>query len=194
MALLVIPVSAAMVALALPAMQIVAFGRAQDTGPELLAAGLASLALGLYPYGAFMLLARAYYSLHDSRTPALAAIASAIVGVVVMIVLALPAHGAARVAALGIGHSAAYVVGAAVLTAGLGRRVHHVVLPKLVPIAVAGSAVLALLAWTAMRALDPDGRIATVVALAGVMAVAGGIYLVTVRRVLRAPVSVGVGA
>jgi putative peptidoglycan lipid II flippase len=194
MALLVIPVSAAMVALALPAMQIVAFGRAQDSGPELLAAGLASLALGLYPYGAFMLLARAYYSLHDSRTPALAAIASAVVGIVVMIALAVPAHGAARVAALGIGHSAAYVVGAAVLAATLGRRVQHVVLPKLVPIAVAGSAVLALLAWSAMRALDPDGRVATMLALAGVLAVAGAIYLVTLRRVLRAPVALGAGA
>ena len=50
-------------------MRLVAFGSAAKTGPELLAAGMASLALGLYPYGAFLLLARGYYALGDSRTP-----------------------------------------------------------------------------------------------------------------------------
>ena len=44
-----------MVAIALPSMRLVSFGSATKTGPALLAAGLASLALGLYPYGAFLL-------------------------------------------------------------------------------------------------------------------------------------------
>jgi hypothetical protein len=62
MAWLVIPVSAVLVAVALPMMRLVAFGSATKTGPVLLAAGIASLALGLYPYGAFLLLARSYRS------------------------------------------------------------------------------------------------------------------------------------
>ena len=58
MAVLVLPVSAVMIALALPMMRVVAFGRAEGTGVELLAAALASLAVGLFPYGAFLLLSR----------------------------------------------------------------------------------------------------------------------------------------
>ena len=75
MALLVIPVSAGVVAVSLPTMRLVAFGSATRTGPALLAAGLASLSLGLFPYGAFLLLARSYYALGDGRTPAIVAIA-----------------------------------------------------------------------------------------------------------------------
>ena len=60
MALLVIPVSAGLIVISLPMMRLVAFGSAAKTGPELLAAGMASLALGLYPYGAFLALARGY--------------------------------------------------------------------------------------------------------------------------------------
>ena len=72
-----IPVSAGLVVIALPMMRLVAFGSAAKTGPVLLAAGMASLAIGLYPYGAFLLLARSYYALGDSRTPAIVAIGSA---------------------------------------------------------------------------------------------------------------------
>jgi putative peptidoglycan lipid II flippase len=166
MAVLVIPVSAALVALALPFMRVVVFGRAAGTGVELLAAGLASLSVGLYPYGAFLLFARAYYALDDSRTPALAAIACALVGVATMVVGGALTHGTARVAALGIGHSVAYALGAVLLGAGVARRAGRGLVPRhLVPVAALSSA-LALLAWLAVRALDPGTRIATFVALA----------------------------
>ena len=69
MALLVVPASAGMVALALPAMRLVSFGEASGEGSEVLAAAVAGLALGLLPYSAFLLLARGYYALGDSRTP-----------------------------------------------------------------------------------------------------------------------------
>ena len=61
MAVIVLPISAVMVALALPGMRVVAFGNADGTGVGLLAAALASLAVGLFPYGAFQSLARADY-------------------------------------------------------------------------------------------------------------------------------------
>ena len=122
-ALLVVPVSLGLVAIALPMMRLVAFGSASKTGPGLLAAGIASLAIGLYPYSAFLLLARSWYALGDSRTPAIVAIGSALLGVAVMIVGSQFTHGAARVAALGFGHSAAYLVGAIVL--GIGCAAAH---------------------------------------------------------------------
>src|SRR5882672_9895137 len=143
MAWLVIPVSAVLVAVALPMMRLVAFGSATKTGPVLLAAGIASLALGLYPYGAFLLLARSYYALGDSRTPAMVAIGSALLGVAAMVAGTRMTHGAARVAALGIGHSTAYLIGVVALGIGLRRRTGRSIVPRELPIAVAIAAAVA---------------------------------------------------
>ncbi len=55
MAILVLPVSAAYLALSLPAMKVIA---PASSSPELLAAALASLGVGLFVYSAFLLLAR----------------------------------------------------------------------------------------------------------------------------------------
>jgi putative peptidoglycan lipid II flippase len=187
MALLVIPVSAAMVVFALPAMRLVSFGSAAETGPALLAAGLASLALGLFPYSAFLLLARSYYALGDSRTPAIVAIGSALVGVVTMVVGSRVADGAALVAMLGIGHSIAYTIGAVVLGVGITRRIRHSIVPVLLPVATAIGGVIAFGAWIAMRALDPQGRVATVACLALVGVVGAVLYALAVRRWWRTP-------
>ena len=168
-------------------MRLVAFGSATKTGPALLAAALASLALGLYPYGAFLLLARSYYALGDSRTPAIVAIGSAIVGVATMIVGSRLTHGAARVAALGFGHSAAYSIGLMVLTAGCRHRVGKSIVPRHLPVAVAISGVLAVASWLALRVIDPRGRAATIVALAVVGGIAIAAYALAVRRWWRAP-------
>jgi putative peptidoglycan lipid II flippase len=174
-------------------MRVLVFGRAEGTGIGLLAAGLASLAIGLYPYGTFLLFARAYYALDDSRTPALAAIASALLGVATMIGLGALTHGNARVAALGIGNTVAYTVGALVLGTGVVRRVGHGILPDHLAAVVASSGVLALGAWLAMRALDPAGRVATLAALAVIGLVALGVYVALARRWL-APAVAGATA
>jgi putative peptidoglycan lipid II flippase len=187
MALLVIPVSAGLVAIALPMMRLVAFGSAAKTGPGLLAAGIASLSLGLYPYGAFLLLARSYYALGDSRTPAVVAIGSAILGVITMLVGSRLTHGTARVAALGIGHSTAYLVGMIVLGVGCRRRTGRSIVPHLLPIATAISAVIAFAAWIVLRGIDPRGRLATVACLVLVGGVGTGVYALAVRRWWRAP-------
>ena len=194
MALLVIPVSAAMVVFALPAMRLVSFGSATKTGPALLAAGVASLALGLFPYSAFLLLARSYYALGDSRTPALVAIGSAVVGVLFMVVGSRIADGAALVAMLGIGHSLAYAIGALALGVGCTRRVRQSIVPILLPIATVIGGAIAFGAWLAMRALDPQGRAATVLCLAVVAGVATVAYALAVRRWWRTPDMARIGA
>jgi len=193
MALLVVPVSAGLVVIALPMMRLVAFGSAAKTGPVLLGAGMASLALGLYPYGAFLLLARSYYALGDSRTPAIVAIGTAVVGMVVMLVGSHVTHGAARVAALGIGHTTAYAIGVVILGVGCRRRTGRSLVPMLLPVSVAISSVIAFVAWLAIRALDPSGRLATAACLAVVGAVGTGVYALAVRRWWRAPALAGSG-
>src|SRR5262249_30598180 len=123
MAVLVLPVSAAYLALSLPAMRAIA---PASSSPKLLAAALASLGVGLFVYSAFLLLARAFYALGDSRTPALIALGVAIVGSAIEIVGVLSVDGdTTRVAMLGIGHSSAYLVGAVVLFVLLRLRLGH---------------------------------------------------------------------
>jgi putative peptidoglycan lipid II flippase len=187
MALLVIPVSAAMVVFALPAMRLVSFGSAAKTGPALLAAGVASLALGLFPYSAFLLLARSYYALGDSRTPAIVAIVTALIGVLTMVVGRHFAHGAALVAMLGIGHTVAYTLGAVALGIGCTRRIHRSMVPVLLPVATAIGGTLAFGAWLLMRAIDPQGRAATLGWLVVIAGLGTAAYALAVRRWWRTP-------
>ena len=170
MTLLVLPVSTLMAALALPAMRAVSFGEVRADGPALLAAALAALAVGLLPYGAFLLLARAYYALGDSRTPGLVSLAAAGAGVAVMAVGAATTHGTARVAMLGAGHSVAYALGAVGLLVGLGRRAGGSLWPA-ARLRLGGlAAAIGVFAWVVSRAvLDGEtARATTVVVLAGV--------------------------
>jgi putative peptidoglycan lipid II flippase len=169
MALLVIPVSAAMMALALPAMDLVAFGAARD-GVGLLAAALASLAVGLFVYSAFLLLARAYYALGDSRTPAIVAIATALVGAAVMAIGGAVTDGSARVAMLGVGHTVAYVLGTSILLVGLARRTGARMVPHSLVRATVVSTALGFAVWAVARAWDPSTRIGAAL----LIVVAGG--------------------
>jgi putative peptidoglycan lipid II flippase len=181
MAVLVVPVSAAMIALARPGMIVFAFGEAADNGVDLLAAGLASLALGLFAYGAFLMLARAYYALGDSRTPAIVALLTGVGGVVAMGIGVLLTEGAARVAALGVGHSIAYTGGAVVLSVGLSRRTGHAIWPRALPRALAWSVVLGAAGWWVAYTLDPSGRVANALMCAAIVLVGGALYALGVR-------------
>jgi putative peptidoglycan lipid II flippase len=186
MAVLTLPVAAAMVALALPFMHVVAFGGAEHSGPELLAAGLATLALGLFPYAAFLLFARAFYALGDSKTPAVVALATGFVGVITMVVLAPLTHGAARVGAIGIGHTTAYTLGAVALAVMLRRRLGHAFVPRRVPVAIGCAVPLGVVAWVVVRVIDPQSRAATIAVLLvlGLAGLAG--YVFAVRKWLPA--------
>ena len=181
MAMLVVPVSAAMIALARPGMIVFAFGEAAENGVNLLAAGLASLALGLFAYGAFLTLARAYYALDDSRTPAVVALLTGLGGVVAMGIGVALTDGAARVAALGIGHTIAYTAGTVVLAVGLSRRTGHAIVPRALPRAVALSVVLGVAGWWVASVLDPSGRVGNAVLCTVIVLVGGTLYLLGVR-------------
>jgi hypothetical protein len=90
-------------------------------------------------------------------------------------------HGAAKVAALGIGHSTAYLVGALALGVGLSRRTGRVLVPgELVRAGLAAAGVGAL-AWLAMRALAPPGRLDTLGAIAILGGAAAAVYVGVLR-------------
>jgi putative peptidoglycan lipid II flippase len=182
MAVLVIPVSAGLVALALPIMQVAAFGQATKAGGVgLLAAALASLALGLYTYCAFLLFARAYYALGDSRTPAVIALVSAVAGIAVMVVGERFTSGRETVAFLGLGQSVAYALGAVVLWVGLARRTGHLIVPRSLGRSVVVAVPLAAAAWALFQVVDPSGRFATLLMLIGVTLIGGLAYTFAIR-------------
>lgn len=190
MALLVLPVSAALLAVAEPGTRAVAFGETTRDGATLIAAAVAGLAVGLFPYGAFLLLARAHYALGDSRTPAIAALVTAVVGVGVMLVGAVVASGTARIAVLGAGHSAAFAIGAAWLFLTLRQRVGASLRPRhlgsMTGLAVAGGVVAWLVAG-AVAGSDPT-RVLDVAACVAAVA-AGGLLVVAGYAIGKLPAS-----
>ena len=179
MVITLVPVAAAFVALARPAMDVIAPSNADV---ELFAAVLASLGIGLFTYGTFLLLARACYALDDSRTPALVAGGCALLGAAVMVVGGLNAESdAAKVAFLGLGHASAYFVGTLVLGGILRRRVGHPFFPtslwKVLPFA----ALLALLAWWIEDLVHPTDRLTTLAVLAAIGIVAAAAYFAMLK-------------
>jgi putative peptidoglycan lipid II flippase len=189
--LLVVPVSALMMALAYPLMRVVAFGgAAKGDGAQLLAASLASLAFGLVAYSAFLLFARAYYALGISRIPALVALVSGVFGVLVMVVGGRAFDGGATVAMLGIGHSLAYVVGAVALGIGLHRRTGESTWPSaLVPAALIATPI-GVACWLIGAAVEPRSRLLTAVLVVGLGVGGIALYLLGLRQVRRAPLPV----
>lgn len=177
-----LPVAVALAALARPVMEVLAFGEAsRGDGPALLGAALAGLAVGVPFYGAFFLLTRAAYALGDSRTPAMASIASAAIGAGVMLA-ATATDGALRLALVGGAHSLAYLVGAAWLGLSLRARTGTLLTTRqLWPTALALASGGA--AWLGYRAWSPDGRILTTTALAALVAAAGVAYVLGLRAV-----------
>jgi putative peptidoglycan lipid II flippase len=186
MAMLLLPVSAAYLALAEPVMRAITFGAAKG-GVDLLAAALASLGVGLFTYACFLSIARAFYAIGDSRTPAIVAAGAAAAGAAIMIAGSLSFHTpAAKVASLGAGHSAAYFLGALTLGGLLRRRIGHPFFPHAFWRAFALSAVLGVAAWAVERAISPSGRIATLAVVAAIVAVGAAVYLSALRFLPRA--------
>jgi putative peptidoglycan lipid II flippase len=180
MGVLVLPVTAAMIALASPALRVVEFGQ---TDGQLLAAAVAGLATGLYAYSSFLLLARGYYALGDSRTPGVVSLVSAGVGVGVMVVSAALVDGTARIVLLGLGHSVAYTVGAAVLALGLTRRTGSSLRPAALGRIGLVSALAGVGGWAASEAVlgnDPS-RLAALATVMAIVAVGAGVVVAGYR-------------
>ena len=114
----VVPVSVAGVVFAPRVMEMLAFGQTSQGGGRLIGVGLAALAAGLLPYGAFLLFVRAHYALGEGRAPAVVALGSAGLGAVLMAAGGALAYGDAKLAVMGGAHSVAYLVGAVVLGTG----------------------------------------------------------------------------
>jgi putative peptidoglycan lipid II flippase len=187
MVTLVVPVAAAAAAFGPRTMEALAFGQTSGAGGRLIGAALGALAVGLLPYGAFLLFVRAHYALGEGRFQAVVAVGSATLGAVLMLTIGSAVHGEARLVAMGGSHSAAYLMGACVLGAGLSRRTGVRLIPVGLGRALGGAALLGAAGAWAISALDPGGRIATLATVALLTGAGAVVYLGLVRR----PAAVG---
>lgn len=176
-AFLVLPAAAAMLALGRPLADALRIGNFGADGADQVALAIAAFGPGLLGYGGFLFLARTLYARGDTRTPAMVNAAVVAGGAVAMGGAFVLVEGHARIGALAACHSAAYLVGAAVLYAVVRRRVPAVGRQGVgrSVLGAGGAAVVASLVMGAVRlGLQPEGRgaAALAVAVAGVVGVA----------------------
>ncbi|MCU1456011.1 MAG: putative rane protein putative virulence factor [Actinomycetia bacterium] len=190
LALLTLPVSAMMIALAEPAMRVIG-GVRSTSGIDLLTAALATLALGLFPYSVFLLFARAFYALGDSRTPAIVALVTAAVGAAATVYGALAFRGTGVVAALGLGNTLAYVLGALVLGWLLERRLGESIVSRASWRPVILSVLLGLIGWLTVRSIGTRPVLVSLLESVVLGGLLGGLYLLGIRLTTRAPSAPG---
>lgn len=176
--------TAVLLALAAPLARLVLYG-ASSGSASAVAGAIRGFAPGVFGYGAFLYLTRAFYALHDARTPAVANLAIVAAGGVAM-VGAFAAVNHPTVSLLAAVHSGVYLAGTAVLLVVLGVR-RRAELGRLVTES-ARHAIAAAVAAVAMvavtHALHGSGR-AGALGVVAVAAVAGGAVFLLLRAVLR---------
>jgi putative peptidoglycan lipid II flippase len=187
MAAVTAPIAALLAGLSTPVMAVLAFGEAsRGDGPQLLAAALGGLALGIPAYGGFLLLTRASYALGDSRTPALAALGSAVLGTIGMLVAGATLEGPGCLWGIAGAHTTAQAIG----TLWLAQRLHPTVgnLGSTTVLRVMGvAATLGAGAWLVSRGVHPDGRISNLAFVTAVSVVGLGAYLAALRLLRAVP-------
>ena len=94
-------------------------------------------------------------------------------------------HGEAVVAALGLGHSLAYTLGAVVLGVVLRRRLGHPIFPHALLRIALIAGVIAMAAWLVHQEIEPTRRVDALVFLAIVGAIAVGLYVAALRIIRR---------
>lgn len=174
-AFVALPATAAYLALARPLLRASEFGRLSGATLVSAADTLAAFSLGLLAYGVVQLATRSCYARGDARSPGLATLLIAVVGVAAMVSFTVLAPARLAIAALAAGHSVGYAVGAVFLLRGEGRL--HIVRPVT---ATALAATLAgAAAWAVANWLDGGGRLQSIGAVATGGAVLAVVYFGT---------------
>lgn len=178
-AFFVLPVAAALIALARPAASIALFGESAADGVDLVVAALVGFAPGLLGYGIFYFLTRIFYALDDTHTPAVVHGAVVAIGVLAMAVSSTWVTGADLIGALAWSHSITYLLGAVVLAVLVMRRLRPrpPVLSRIVGTGVLAAAGAGAVMAGVAAAMSLDGRAGDLaeVVVAGIVGL--GVYV-----------------
>ncbi len=120
---IVVPSSLVLAALGTPLAKVL-FRHGHFTAAQAHATGLvfAAFCLGLLPYMLFQLQLRVFYSLHDSKTPAIIGLATMVTNIAANYVALVTLHGIAVIVALGAGFGLANLLGTVLAWRILSRR------------------------------------------------------------------------
>ncbi len=156
---------------------------------ELIADVLSFFVIGLVPFSLFQLFLRAFYALHDTRTPFLVNCVSIALNIVVNIAL----FRVIQVKGLALGHAISYFCGATFLGVLLSRRIGGLEGRQFVDsgLRITGAAAamgvgVAGTLWALEGTLDPKGTLALAVEVGLCLVVGVGVYLGS-ARLLRVP-------
>jgi putative peptidoglycan lipid II flippase len=126
-AVILVPAALTLFALARPlAITVFAHGATSVSDASRIGATLAAFAVALVPFSAFQLQLRAFYSMADSRTPALVMCAVSAVNIAAGLILAYSLPERERPVALGLAFAISYLAGAAICFRLLQRRLDGV--------------------------------------------------------------------
>jgi len=150
---LVVPAALGYLVLSVPIVRLLLeHGESVAADTELIAGMLGLFSLGLFSFSVFQLLLRAFYSMQDTRTPALVNVAAVAVNVAANLLYVFPLGLGVR--GLALGHATAYTFSAlalgTILRKRLGRLDGRRIAASLAKIGVAASATAAT-AWLASR-------------------------------------------
>jgi putative peptidoglycan lipid II flippase len=116
-----IPSAVGLLVLRVPLIQLLfERGQFQDTSTELVATALGFYALGLIGHSGVEILTRAFYGMHDTRTPVILSIVS----LVLNLVLSLALIGVMQIAGLALANTIAILIEMILLIFVLRRRLH----------------------------------------------------------------------
>jgi putative peptidoglycan lipid II flippase len=160
-AVIVVPAGLGYLVLAVPIVRLLLqHGVAGPRSTDLVAGILVFFSLGLFSFSTFQLLLRAYYSMQDTRTPALVNIAAVGLNVLVDLLFVLALGMGVR--GLALGHATAYTFGSIALVAMIRRRLGGIdgrrIVSGLSRTFLAGG-ITAAVAWAVARAIG--GRVGT---------------------------------
>jgi putative peptidoglycan lipid II flippase len=184
-----LPAALGLIALAEPIVRVLfQHGEARPQDTVAIAATLQGFAAGLVFFSAFQLLTRTFYSMQDTRTPAIVNVGAAAVQVAAALLLTVPLDLGLR--GMALAHAASYVAGSAALFLLLrarlgaigGRAIARTAAKAFVAAAVAASAALGVVAaWP----LPSGGSLTVAAARVGAAILAGMLVFLLAALILR---------
>ncbi|HEV3472051.1 MAG TPA: murein biosynthesis integral membrane protein MurJ [Actinomycetota bacterium] len=196
MAFVLVPVAFALMVLSDDLAKVtLGYGVMTAEGARLVGRVIATFALGLPAYSAFLIFTRAFYALADAKRPALMNALSVALASALGVLLFFLAPTGWEIAGLALGHSIGFSAGAILLGRGLGRRLGRIfgthVVAAWMRAGFAGTAALAVMALLSWRLPGgPGAASALTLAVAGT---SGAVVYLAVMRWVGSPELARVG-
>ena len=193
-AFIIVPAALGYIVLARPIVRLLLqHGVTRAASTDLIAGVLTAFSVGLFSFCSFQLLLRAFYSMQDTRTPALINIAAVSVNTALNFVF----FRYLKVEGLALGHAAAYTTGTAIFVVVIARRLRGLEIRRLarplaqILVSAMASAAAALLVsrWVgSLLAISPAGSaLAPQFAQVGAAVAAGIIVYAALAAAFRMP-------